>query len=283
MDKFRAIGGQIQGCLLIALKVDTFKACVTCLKSVYFSKTRQVLKMTQKKELIQNKVTQDNALIEASYSMTLDEKRLLIAAISRLDPESKAWLKGIAEVEISVKEWVSLYSISDKDAYQRLNRASIRLFHRYVRIYGDNKKGKDIRWIQSREYDEGCGTIRIVFAGVILHYLTGMVDQFTSYDLLGVQGLKSIHSIRMYEVACQFKSVGHRSLTLEQIKNMLDLGDSYPRWVDLKKRVIDRACKEISEKSDLELTYTMIKQVRSVVGIKLKIKKKKQMDLFAED
>lgn len=230
--------------------------------------------------LSKNKVTQDNALITASYAMGLDEKRLLVAAISKLDPESKAWLQGRAEVEIIVTEWADLYGIRGKDVYKRLNEASKRLYDRSVRIYGDSRKGKEMRWLGAREYDERSGRVVLTFPGPILHYLTGMIDQFTSYDLLGVSGLKSIHSVRMYELASQFKSTGWRQMSLEEIKEALNLGDSYPRWVDLKKRVIDRACDEITAKSDMDLSYEMIKRGRNVIAIRLRIEEKDQLNLF---
>ncbi len=232
------------------------------------------------RSISKNTVTQDNALITASYAMGLDEKRLLVAAISKLDPESKAWLQGRAEVEIIVTEWADLYGIKGKDVYERLNEASKRLYDRSVRIYGDSKKGKELRWLAAREYDDKAGRVVLTFPAPILHYLTGMIDEFTSYDLLGVSGLKSIHSVRMYELASQFKGTGWRNLTLEQIKEALNLGDSYNRWVDLKKRVIDRACEEITAKSDLNLEYEMIKRGRNVVAIRLKIEEKDQLNLF---
>lgn len=227
-----------------------------------------------------NTVTQDNALITASYAMGLDEKRLLVAAISKLDPDSKVWLYGRAEVEITVSEWAYLYGLKTNDVYTRLNDASKRLFDRYVRIYGDSRKGKDIRWISAREYDEGAGRIVLTFSGPILHYLSGMIDQFTSYDLLGVSGLKSIHSVRLYELAAQFKGTGWRHITLDELRKMLDLGDSYPRWVDLKKRVVDRACTEVTQKSDLSVEYEKVKQGRNVVAIRLRIIPKDQLELF---
>lgn len=230
--------------------------------------------------LKRNTVTQDNALITASYSMGLDEKRLLVAAISKLDPDSKAWLYGRAEAEIFVSEWTELYGIKGKSAYERLNSASKRLFDRHVRIYGDSRKGKEVRWISAREYDEGGGRVVLTFSGPILHYLSGMIDQFTSYDLLGVSGLKSIHSVRLYELASQFKGTGWRHIELDELRSMLSLGDSYPRWVDLKKRVVDRACSEVSSKSDLLVEYEQIKRGRNVTAIRLRITQKDQMELF---
>lgn len=225
-------------------------------------------------------VTQDNALITATYSMGLQEKRLLIASISRLDPTSKAWLKGSQEVVVTVSQWLDIYQGNSKNAYRELKDASRKLYDRSVRIWGDSKHGKDVRWLAAWEYNEGDSRVVLTFSGTILHYLTGMLDEFTSYDLFGVRGLKSIHSVRLYELASQFKGTGWRYIDLDELRVMFALNDSYPDWRDLRKRVIERSCQEISEKSDLCVEYEAIKRGRRVVAIKLKITEKDQLDLF---
>lgn len=228
------------------------------------------------------RVTQDNALVSSSYTMSLHEKRLLVSAIGQLDPTSKAWREGRAEASITASEWVETFGGSQKSAYRELRKASSDLYGRSVRIRGDSRNGKNIRWISAEEYSENEGRVTITFAGPILHYLSGMIDEFTTYDLLGVAGLKSMHSIRLYELASQFKGTGWRHIELDELREMFCLGDAYQDWRDLKKRVLDRACKEITEKSDLEVNYEMVKRGRSVHAIRLKIEEKQQLDLLTD-
>lgn len=236
--------------------------------------------MSIKDNQVKKSVTQDNALVTASYAMTLDEKRLLVTAISKLDPTSKAWLEGRAEVHISASEWVDLYGCNPSNSYSQIDSAAKKLYERSVRIWGDSKKGKDIRWLSAREYDSGAGAVVLTFSGPVLYYLTGMVDEFTKYDLLGVCGLKSTHSVRFYELASQFKGTGWRYIDLNDLREMLCLQDSYPKWSDLKKRVIDRSCNELTEKSDLNVTYDVVKRGRNVVAIQLLIETKDQLEMF---
>lgn len=233
------------------------------------------------KDIVQDKqsVTQDNALISASYTMSLHEKRLLVSAIAQLDPTSKAWKEGRAEATVLASAWAEMFGLDQKSAYKRLRKASADLFERKVRIRGDHRNGKNIRWISAEEYSENEGRVTITFSGPVLHYLTGMIDEFTSYDLLGVSGLKSGHSIRLYELASQFKGTGWRYIELDDIREMFCLGDAYPRWQDLKKYVVDRACKEITAKSDLDVNYEIVKRGRSVHAIRLKIEEKDQLNL----
>lgn len=225
-------------------------------------------------------VTQDNALVNASYTMSLHEKRLLVAAIAQLDPTSKAWLNGRAEVTVLASEWAELFGLDQKSAYKRLRKASADLYSRSVRIKGDHRNGRNIRWLQAEEYSADEGRVTIVFSGEVLHYLTSLFDEFTKYDLLGVAGLKSTHSVRLYELSSQFKDTGWRYIPLDELREMFCLKDAYPRWQDLKKFVVDRACKEITAKSDLEVSYEIVKRGRSVHAIRLKIEDKEQLELF---
>lgn len=224
------------------------------------------------------KVVQDNALITASYRITLDEKRLLVACIGKLDPTQHLWKLGRATVDLSATEWAKLYDISSSNAYDQLNQASIKLYDRSVRITGDSKKGKDIRWLQARSYDVGEGRVQLVFSGEILFYLTGMIDQFTKYDILGVAGLKSVHSVRIYELSRQFISTGWRVIQIEDLKRMLQIEESYSKWSELKRWVIDKSINEINEKSDILLKYETIKTGKKITAIKLLIENRKQLD-----
>lgn len=235
--------------------------------------------MTGKNQDQKRTVTQDNALITASYSMSLNEKRLLVSAISQLDPTSKAWKEGRASATITAGDWVATFGGSPKNAYRDLRKASSELFERKVQLRGDHRNGKRIRWIQAEEYSEDEGRVTIVFSSEVLYYLTSLFDEFTKYDLLGVAGLKSTHSIRLYELSSQFKGTGWRYITLDDLREMFCLGAAYPRWQDLKKFVVERACKEITAKSDLEVDYEPVKRGRSVHAIRLKIEEKEQLPL----
>ncbi len=226
--------------------------------------------MDDNRELAQ--VTQDNALISASYAMSLNEKRLLVLALSKIDPMGKAWLDG-GKAKVTAKEWSDVFGIDSKVAYQRLRLASKELYNRSVRIWGDNHTGEEIRWLSAQKYSKKNGYVEMSFGREMVYYLSGMVDQFTSYQLLKVSGLKSTHSIRMYELAKQFAGTGWRHIELDDMRDMFKLGPSYKRWIDLKKFVIDRACTEVTAKSDLKLSYEPIKKGRSVHAIKLIVKK----------
>ena len=146
-------------------------------------------------DIVNNLVSQHNSLIKASYSLTLNENRLLIAAISKIDSTSQAWQSGRVEIDITVAEWRKLYSKNGGSVYSDVRTAAFKLYERNIRLWGDHDKGKNIRWISAWEYDKNSAKVVLTFSGDILHELSGFVEEFTKYQLLNVRGLKSSHSV----------------------------------------------------------------------------------------
>ena len=97
--------------------------------------------MSKKQELTANLVVKSNELITASYAMTVNEQRLLLACISQIDSRKK--LEGDAVFTLTVEQARDLfYTRGDqRNAYRDLRVAAERLFERKVRIdLGSNKE-----------------------------------------------------------------------------------------------------------------------------------------------
>ena len=85
----------------------------------------------------------------------------------------------------------------------------------------------------------------------VMPYLTQLKGQFAQYQLKNIAYFNSVHSIRIYELITQYRSVGNREITVDKLKEWLQVADNYPRWNNFKARVLDPAITEINEKSDL--------------------------------
>ena len=92
-----------------------------------------------------------------------------------------------------------------------------------------------------------------------------------------IVGMSSPYSIRFYELIMQYRSVGRREISLEDLRWMFQLQNKYPVWADLKKRVIDQATKEINEHSPYNLTIEPKRTGRKITSIVLKFQDKKTL------
>ncbi len=220
-------------------------------------------------------VTQSNILVEASYRLNLEEKRIIIAAISKIDSR-----KGVPEaITITAEEYAKLFEIDINSAYQQMIDASAKLFDRTIRNLGGNEN-KRTRWIYDEEiYKSGEGKVVIRFSPNLHPYLGMLKEQFTAYRIENVRLLKSSYAIRMFELLTQFSSTGHRYITLDKFRDMLDLNDKYPRFADLKRWVIEPSISEITEKSTYEVSYRTEKKGRKIHKLIFSFTEKEQLSM----
>lgn len=209
--------------------------------------------MPTDKELI---VTKHNSLIEASYKLTLNEQRLLLFCIARLDAR-KPLLKDNL-FTITAKEFSETFGIDEKHAYEALDEAANTLYERDIRTY-DGKYRERFRWVCGVKYHDNEGKVTLGFSTWVTPYLTILHERFSSYKIKQIAGLKSVYSIRLLEFLIQFKTTGKFLIELEDFKERLELRDEYKRFFDLKKRVIDPAVKELKEKSNFEINWNSIR------------------------
>lgn len=213
-------------------------------------------------------VTQSNALIQAAYTLTLNEKRLILIASAILDPRKPPKLDH--SVRITASEFGESFGITSQGhIYDVIEDAADRLFGRTIRGIEKTPSGryqKSVRWISSREYLHGEGAVMLRFTPEVLQYMTLLHQQFTTFQLRNVGALSSFYAIRVYELCAQFKKTGERYISLEDFREMLDLGEKYASVKDLRRWVMDPSVKEINETTDLRIQMTPKRAGRKVLG-----------------
>lgn len=223
-------------------------------------------------------VTQDNELIEACYTMSLNEKRLLLLGMSKVNPMEFPSKLEPFKFSITVDEWASNYP--DDNPWRAIKRAADMLLVRYVTLHPKTGVVKKLSWFDSVEYHEGEGTVTVQFGWSIQVRLAGMLEQFTKVNLLSVNKLTSIYSIRIYELVSQFLSTGFRVMSIEDFRLATNTQGCYLRMAELKRNVVRPAVKEINEKTDVFVEVEDVKKGRKISGFKFIFKKDEQADMF---
>ena len=93
-----------------------------------------------------NKVVKSNALVQASYKITLQEQRLLLCAISKVDSRGNIE----KEVTITAKEFSELMCLPINAAYSEMITALDNLYERSVYIKISEYEDGEFRWIESK-------------------------------------------------------------------------------------------------------------------------------------
>lgn len=211
-----------------------------------------------------------NEVVEAGYRLSLNEQRVVLACIAQVD-STKALLET-ERFELSAKNFSTIFSVSDKTAYESLRDVAETLFNRYVVInnpFPDKPKAKYLktRWISSVVYYPEQGTISLRFAQDMLPYLSELKRAFTRYRLEHIGKMTSIYAIRLYELLAQWQSVGKREVELDWLKKQFEITDQYTDMHNFKKRVLDPAVKDINTHSNFQVTWEQRKTGRKVTHL----------------
>jgi len=222
-----------------------------------------------------------NALIEASYKLTLQEQRFLLVCISRIKSGVDAPPAELQKtMTISAAELYDAFpDMGRQHAEAKLKEAIDRLWDRSVIIRDENKR-EEFRWVQYRaQYLKGEAKVEITFSDAIMPYLTQLKGQFTKVVVKNVSSLSSTYSVRIYELLQQFRSTGDRTIAIDDFRSMLAVEEKYGQFKDLNKMIIKPAVAELNEKSDLAVTVETVKQGRKVIALRFRFRDDRQIKM----
>ncbi|GAB3053028.1 hypothetical protein GCM10027155_19290 [Acinetobacter apis] len=217
-----------------------------------------------------NQVVKSNQVIEASYQLSAVEQRIVLAAIARI-PKNQP-ITDDKLYPVSVNE-LQLLGVHEKTAYRDLKDGINRLYERSINLSIDDKSIK-MRWVQEIQFLDSQSVIGIRFSKPILPFISNLSREFTKYALSDIAGINSAYAIRVYELLMQYKNIGKREISVDNLRIMLELGKKYPLFADFKKRVIDTAVDQINEYTPLNVTYVQKKTGRKVTHIAFSFKAK---------
>lgn len=224
------------------------------------------------------RIAKSNALVEAAYKLTLNEQRLLLAVIARID--SRRSMKHFT-FSITALEFAEMFDIELQTAYEALQDASASLFERDIRTFDGRIKAR-FRWVERIAYIDGESRVELTFTLHVAPYLTQLHKNFTAYGFHQVSQLKSSYSIRLFEMLIQYRQTGWVQISLNKFRERLMLEKSYQRFDNLKARVINPAIKELEEKSSLIIQWEPIRNGRKIEALRFTFKEDEQRDLFKE-
>jgi plasmid replication initiation protein len=217
-------------------------------------------------------IFQHNNLVEARYSLTLQEKRLILWLISKIQPDEADFKKH----ELSVKEFMKLMDLKGNANYKELQKITLGLMKKVLVIKRPIEKTlTQVNWINYAHYEEGSGKIEVSFSDVMKPFLLHLKGQFTAIEVTDLMQFTSIHAIRIYELLKQYENIGERTLSIDDIKDCCGVKDKLSKYSSFEKDLLLIAQREINSKSDIHFEFERIKPSRKITGIKFLISKNK--------
>lgn len=229
-----------------------------------------------------NLVVKDNALVSASYYLSLAEQRLILLGII----EARNNQSQDNEFIIHVNSYINAFGVDDSTAYLTIKEACKRLRGRYFtyqRLVNDNLEQVESNWIQSIAYANNSSYVKIKFTEAVMPLITNLEKHFTSYQLEQVKDLTSIYAIRLYELLISWKQTKKVELSLTDLRLKLGIEASeYQKMVNFKARVLDLAVSQINEHTDITAKYEQVKTGRQITGFKFSFRQKEKQSKAKE-
>ena len=220
-------------------------------------------------------VSKSNYLIQASYRLTLKEQRLVLIALGKIDSRKVTAKK----VTITSLDYADCFGLNRKDAPKELYLAIDLLWGRSVKVSLPDVED-EFRWVQRKlKYKKGDGKITFFWSDEIMVYISQLKKQFTSFKLQQVSSLKSVHSIRIFELLMQFKSTKTCVISVPKFRHLLELEDKYSHFKELKRSVILPALSELELKSNLKINFSTIKDGRKIAHLCFDFREDPQLKL----
>lgn len=228
-------------------------------------------------------VVKDNALINASYSLSLVEQRLILLAIVVIRENIHKMALDCLDrkpIEISASSYINTFNVDPSTAYKGLKDACKSLFARqfsYQEKRGNRIANVTSRWVQKIAYIDNSATVEFTFADDVIPLVTELEKHLTSYELKQVASLSSGYAVRLYELLIAWRSVGKTpEIKLNEFRQKMGiLEGEYQRMGQFKEKVLHIAIEQINEHTDITAEYQQHKEGRSIVGFSFKFKQKK--------
>lgn len=221
-------------------------------------------------------VVKSNELVEARYMFDVWETRFfhsLIASIDRKDEDEKVyrlWFKDIKKT----------FQLKSNQSYSYLREAAISMagksvyigwmndqhrrgrMHRIIRFVDFLEKGQTGEGSKQQEY------VDVSIDKDIKPYLLDIkknfdpkLTRYTSYDLRNIIKLKP-YATRIYELLKQFEYKGFRTILIDDLKDMFEIKDEYPRFSNFYQKVIVTSIDAINKNTDLRIPKEKIEKLK---------------------
>jgi len=225
---------------------------------------------------LDNQVVKSNKMIQGKYKMSALEQKLVLTLCSKIKSDDDMFM----EFTMTVNEFANFLGIDNKDyEFNRtLKRKCKILNNKDIEMNLGTKENPDwlfFHWFEYIRYIPGTATIKMKFSPVLEPYLLNLKETYTKYRLGYVINFKSEYSFRFYEIMKQYESIGERTITIEEIKDLLMIDkDKYTKYSHLKAKVIQKAIEEINKYSDIKINLEKEeKEGKKVVGLVFSINK----------
>jgi plasmid replication initiation protein len=203
-----------------------------------------------------NLVKYSNKVVRSAQRLSLLEQRILYSAIAKTPSDRQITYEDVFYLRL--EDLRRLGGAVSNHTYQQLKDAAINLMRRLITLAPkDREKGMTwvFPWCHAAGYNEEKGMIAVQFSPRIIPFLKEVKERFIQYDLEEITGFRSVYTQPLYArlmLHMRNKDNGgikqrwSETIPLDELRPTLD-AEKFDKFFDLKRRVLEPACKQINE------------------------------------
>lgn len=219
-------------------------------------------------------VTSNNFITACNLDkISLKARKLLYIAIAQCKQTDKEFF----QYEIPIKDFAELMGIASTHVYQEADSITDELMHGFIKVAPENEH-RFIKYslFQKVEYDWHKGQIVFKINQEMTDFFLGLKKSFTQPLLNDFLKMNSTYSMEIWhvmqrEMRSQKPGVTNEiifDLSLEELRKVTGTSEKFEKFNDFKRKVFDKAIREIKDNCGVVITYEYIKRGRFIVGFR---------------
>jgi len=223
-------------------------------------------------------VKKSNSLITARYELSLIEQKLVLTLISMINQDDE----DFHQYRFYIKDFFELTNSSSEKNYAFIKNSFKSLLSKPLEIRTDDRNWLLCNWLSSAESNFNEGYVDVCFDPKLKPYMLKLKECFTTYQLKNILFLHSAYSVRIYEMLKQFESTGIKTMSIDELKDILKVSPNYTIG-NINQRILKPAQKELKEHTDISFTYEFTKHGRRFTDITFRVKRNAKMPKLLQE
>lgn len=216
-------------------------------------------------------LVQPNTITRAHYNVTKQQKHILLMALGHLNTNLITTDKD--KITLDIKSMYEQSGSKDQFSHyvETIKKSLDDLIeNRNILRYIENGVLKKRTWLTGLDNDPELNTISLYLSEKIAEIFSQINGNYTQYFLKNTFALKSVYSMRLYEILMQdvqkYRQVP--TITILEFRKLFGLEEKYKSFKQLNQNVITKAIADINKHTDIFVNISYLKTRYTVTSLK---------------